>query len=552
MPPQLVIHHSRRRASGILGGARWNFGQHGAMTVLVVVAVVLHCCTAVRRADGLLEHDEAISLLAAAGKSQRINALYEAMDGLQLYRAGDLRDLLRPTPDVTTVDVVRSLGKQDIHPPMYFLVLHGLSGLWADHPACLRMIGSLLFLVTAWVANRWIWPAASPAAKWLGAAWLLTTPAMMDVATELRQYAAVYLAVVISIAALVLLWEESKPVRHTVLLLTLAPVLLLWLQWGTVVWVAVGFLTAVAQLAVTRFRRWKVLLGAALAALLLLAPLLFWSRHALISLEGPAPVPLDNAVAGALLPLSGSLANSWIATPWTWNPSSASLAAAILVLTISLLLIWRQAKGADLAIWSGGVAWGVAWAILLARGLIPSHAVEPKQLAPLLLMPVCLLVRASAAAHRKPIRWCSTAVLTVMLISLWVRAGLLLSDDKDAALVGALRNAETMLVDAPRRGYLLPLTDKMGPESQVVIVSPAVAAARWEQLASLLPGDRLLLAEIDTRTGEQRSPEARMLFERLSRLYRQAVPLRKGPRRTVTEFRHRLAANPVEREETDG
>ena len=63
------------------------------MAALIVTAFAVHWWTARSRAADLLEHDEAISLLDAAGKSQRIDALYDGMTDLQILPAALGEDL---------------------------------------------------------------------------------------------------------------------------------------------------------------------------------------------------------------------------------------------------------------------------------------------------------------------------------------------------------------------------------------------------------------------------------------------------------------------------
>lgn len=509
------------------------------MTVLVAGALLLHWGVAERKSAGLLDHDEAITLLAAAGKSDRADALYlEMRDGPLVRRAKDLQELLRPSMEVTTVDVARSLSRRDIHPPLYFLILHGLSRLGVQSEVLWRLFGGLMLFIAAWAANRWIWPEASGLAKWLGTAWLLLTPAMVNIATELRQYALVYLGVVLSIAALLGLWEERKPVRHTLMLLALAPVILLWAQFGTIVWVAVCF-SAVAMHTAARFRsRWKLAAGPVAAALLFLAPLLLRAPRIVAASRRPAAEPAADLYGGLVRPLSTGLVESWCWLPWTWRETVAPAVVVAVVIVGMAAMLWRRRRSADWLLLSAGVAWGAAWLMVLVLGRVPPHAVEPKQLAPLTLVPVCLLVRAASRAEGRWFCGITVAALVVSVGSLSWGVRQMLGPPRGAALLTALGEADCLMANAPKRGYLLPLAARMRPDALVIVASPQAALDQWPRTAEWLPRERLLLAEMGTYD-RRREVGAEQLAERLGRMYREVRVLREGPRRTVTEFNSR-------------
>jgi len=509
------------------------------MTALVAGAVLLHWTVAQRRSTSLLNHDEAISLLASAGKSQRIDSLYEEMlVGPVVRSAGEFQNLLRPTSETKAVDVVRSLSQQDIHPPLYFLIIHALARLGLDSESLLRLAGSAMLLIATWAANRWIWPEAWGPARWLGTAWLLLTPAMVNIATEIRQYALVYLGVVIGIAALLMLWEGRKPARHTLMLLALSPVILLWTQLGTVVWVALGLVLLIAHTAANFRERWKLAAGSVTVALVLLAPLVLWASRAYAVQGRPASGPLTDMYAGAVQPLCVGLTETWCWLPWVWRETAVPPAAVLLISAGMAAVAWRRGRRADWMILVAGVAWGAAWLVLLAAGRVPPHAVEPKQLAPLALMPVCLIVRSAARAERRWVRGLMTALLAVSVGGLCLRTPRMLEESRDAALLTALAEADGLITDAPKRGYLLPLTERMRRDAVVIVASPQVALAQWPRVAERLPNDRLLAVEMGMYDG-RREVGAEQLSERLTTMYRDVQVLRQGPKRTVTEFNGR-------------
>ena len=292
----------------------------------------------------------------------------------------------------------RSLSQRDIHPPLYFIILHGLGALGIQRLELLRLFGTLMFVVSAWIAHRWIWPDASPVGKWLGTAWLLITPEMLNIATELRQYSLVYLGVMISIAALIAWWQQATPVRHALMLLALAPVVLLYAQFGTIVWVAFGLIAALLPLLAGQARRWKLLSCSIAGAIVVLLPLLLWGFQISRTRGDTTHFPLKDIYGQAFQPLCRGLTDSWCLVPWGWRSTVLPPIIALLFLAAAGWLAWQRRWQIDRVLWLAASAWGVTWLLLLAYGRIPSHAIEPKQLAPLTLIPICLLVRTTTAA----------------------------------------------------------------------------------------------------------------------------------------------------------
>ena len=512
---------------------------------MLAVVVAIHVCLAVERSTNLLEHDEAISLLVAAGKSDRIQGLYADLDRLTIRPAGELQDLLRPAHNTSTGDVIRSLSHNDIHPPLYFLILHGLATLAPDQHPAFRLFGTLLFLIAAWLAMRWIWPGAAPVARLLGLAWLLATPVMIEIATELRQYALVYLGIALSLAALIALWEERKPARHTVMLLALAPVVLLWTQYGTLVWIAAAFLVALAHLLSSKWRRWPILAVAVLLSAVLIAPVLIWGQGTFYTHAAPTS---GMAIGSAASAIARGLTEAWCSLPWAWKNSPAPPIMAVLMFVLTAVLAWRHGRAVDRALWCAAVGWCALWMILLAAGRIPPHAVEAKHLAPLVLVSVSLVVRAASEGRPLRVRRTAITVLAISLASHVLGIWQLFAQPTDARLATALRSADCLVIDTPKRGYALPLIAEMKPDAAVAIGGADVTLECWEALEARLPEDRLVLAEIDSCREGKRNPLSQEVFDRLAARYLEVVSLREGPRRTITSFRHRRAVNTERRQ----
>lgn len=510
-------------------------------TALVVTAFVLHCAQAARRSAGLLEHDEAISLLAAAGKAEQMDRLHIDPYAVDVLPARRVQDFLRPTDGASFADVFHSLARCDIHPPLYFLALHAMGRVGFDLTHAGRLFGTLVLILGAWCANRWIWPQAAPGVKLLAAAWLLLTPTMVDVATELRQYILVYLGLILSLAALARLWEETRPTRTTCVLLAVAPVILLWSQYGTLLWVVFGLVIAVVGAVIRRGRRWRLIAAAAVAVSTVVLPLLIWGRPERLPYV-LSPEPLTDAWHDGFLPICRAAAGAWCDIPWRWQGDLVMLAIIALVLTAALVLAWTGGNGLDRWLLLATVAWTSAWLLLLASGRLPPHAVEAKQLGPLLLCPMAVIVRAGSASRPRGIRLAVAALLAVSLLTQTPRSWRLATGSSDDRSLAALSSTECLWVDAPRRGYLLPLVEKVPPDSRVVIAGPFVVLERWEELDKLLPSEHLLYAEINGYPDQQRAPVQQAVVDRFSERYEAREVVLRGPRRTVTEFLRKRTA----------
>jgi hypothetical protein len=187
------------------------------------------------------------------------------------------------------------------------------------------------------------------------------------------------------------------------------------------------------------------------------------------------------------------------------------------------------------------VAWAFVWLLLLQGGWVPPHAVEAKHLGPLVLVPVLVIARAGSA-RSQAVRIAAAVVLAVSLLAQTPRSYRALCRSSDERLIASLRGAECLWVDTPRRGYLLPLVDKLPPDAQVVIAGPDLVRERREELDKLLPRSRLMYAEINEYPGQQRSPVQQEVVDRFSELYEAREVLKQGPRRTVTEFSRKRTA----------
>ncbi len=170
-------------------------GRRRARLALALLACVLVAAGGLRVAAGAdksgLSHDESISYLAAAchqGDYARITVLGEPPFG-RWVAASDWKALLRPDRALCLGDIGRDLAREDIHPPLYFWLLHVWAlvfgvGLWTGLSLNI-VLATLTGLALYGLARRLLGnplQAASVAGVWS------LSPAAIRVFGEARQY----------------------------------------------------------------------------------------------------------------------------------------------------------------------------------------------------------------------------------------------------------------------------------------------------------------------------------------------------------------------------
>ncbi|MFQ5501070.1 MAG: hypothetical protein ACE5EQ_02090 [Phycisphaerae bacterium] len=502
----------------------------------------LHAWTAARRGDALLGHDEAISLLAAAGKSPRIDRYYERLGTPQVMPARDVRDLLRPTGDTHLADVRASLARHDKHPPLYFATLHLLQRAGLHSRMALRLLGSAALMAGALIADRLIWPGAPIGLRLLGFLLLTIPPPWINLAVELRHYAFVFLGTILSFAAIISFAERRASLRSNVILLSLAPAILLWTHWGTALWIGLCLIAALLLLRKSPPRARRALAGSILGALVLLLPLaiLYWERLTQLAATKMQPLAVRPMLTATWEVLHGA-GTAWCSLPTHWQASHANAIALVGVWAVCGWIILRRPR-VDRILFGSGLLWLIAWTAWLAKGGIPAHAVTGKYVLPLALCPLVILMRTAAEsveADRR--RRLACVLLSVATLTHGIGIWQIGTHQPDRRLVASIRAAECVLFDQPKRGYMLPVVAKMPPEATVLISPAEGVLANWAEFASHLPEDRLLWVEIDTVFDGRRGVSARALSDQLGSLYEDRKTLRQGPHRTITEFRRRVA-----------
>lgn len=510
-----------------------------SMAVVLIGALGLHVWVAYCRSQALLEHDESISLLAAAGKSQKISELEAASKSIAITPAAEIKDWL--TPAGTKVSDVRySLAAHDRHPPLYFLILHALERLGIDSRTCLRLVGSLAIFLAAWFGSRYIWPDASTGLQCLALVWLLASPVSLWIATELRQYGIVYLGIVISIAAIVRHWQAAVGSRETIFLLTAAPAVLLWSQIASIIWVGICVLLILAPcFAKTPGAVRRVVWSLTISAVVLSPLGIRWLAQP-SGLLLATPISLGRLSERLLEPLFRSIGAAWFTHPgrfeFTLVPSilgALSFAAFGFVGLSSRSVVHRRLTTAVLG-------WLVIWCILVGAGRIPPQALMSKHLLAVIVCMFAILVREAQAGWND-----RTGRFAIVFLALSVATQplgviqLIHGKTSQAPLVAELHEADAILVTAPQRGHFLPLIDVMRPDSTVMVGASARVVQDWKRVEPFLPPDGLILAHI--RSGNSGDAIAK-LESKFNEEYSEAVPLRDEKSRNLTAYRHRRTA----------
>ena len=171
---------------------------------LLLLVCALAGSTALRVAGGAdkrgFTHDESISVLAAAchqGDYTRLTTTAQPPFG-RWVRASDWKALMRPDRALCLQEIGRDLARDDIHPPLYFWLLHGWTllfgvGLWTGLSLNVVLAG-LSALALFGLARRLLGEPLRAAA--VAAVWSFS-PAAIRVFAEARQYELVALLAVL-------------------------------------------------------------------------------------------------------------------------------------------------------------------------------------------------------------------------------------------------------------------------------------------------------------------------------------------------------------------
>jgi mannosyltransferase len=284
-----------------------------------------------------------------------------------------------------TVTAVEGAGAADVHPLLYYLLLHGWMGLTGQSPLAVRFLSVALGMLTVallWRLAAWCFDRRTGLAVGLLAA---VNPFHVAYSQEARMYALLGLAAVTTAWALLRALEAGAEERSVVCHRSFAP----W-RWWVLYAVAAAltlyahnlgpfFLLALNLLAVSR-RRWRrrllPLALADLAALVLFLPWLARVFPGQVAFVGQgywlAPPGAEEVVRAAMLPV---LTFYEPAPLWVLG---LGLFTSALLLALIALAVWRARSRAG---WFLVLCWTPILLLLLAslwrplyleRALLPS------------------------------------------------------------------------------------------------------------------------------------------------------------------------------------
>lgn len=508
--------------------------------IVAMIAAFVHVRAAQVRSSGLLDHDEAISLLAAAGKSDQALLLYgdQSADPPVVRSAAALQSLLQPTGETGFADVLVSLRDRDIHPPLYFWLLHAAQRCGVHSEMWLRLLGSMMLLLSAVIMDRGVWPQSRVVLRLLAFATLLLSPTLIATAIELRQYALLFLGISVSLAAIVRCSDSTNTPGLNAVLIGIAPSLLIWTHLGSAIWIAIwgATLLVVGGFAGPAPRK-SLVVGIPLAALLaaLLAFLLrgSWGDRVHPGFE-------VTSLASAAFHVLANAVRPLVSMPWQWQGSWIAVLPMFAAIALAIGLMVRRPTRVDLGLLAASLLWLIAWIGLLAAGKLPPHAIGTKYLLAPALALLAVLIR--SCRPETPSMTAGFVIVVAWCCLLTHLAGLpsVLRTPGDATIAAQLRDVRTVFVNDPKRGYLLPIVDKLPADAKLCIMRPLRMPS---ELASI--AEPLLVVEVKPLPGYPSSDEAERLNEFLSSQHERREVLADGPRRRLTLYRHRRSNAPA-------
>lgn len=236
-------------------------------------------------------------------------------------------------------DMLR-LTAADIHPPLYYALLHGWSGLFGLSPAALRffsLIAGLLAIPLAYLGGR---DLRNPRAGVIAAALVAINPLAIYYSQEIRMYG---LAATLSLAALWLGWRWAQPGAR--LRFGIAYTLALVAGLHTLYYFALLPLAQFIWMLASARRRFWPWLAALAAAGLLYLPWILFAGPKLLDYVAYKVVQDNDAPLGLLAYLGRHLSaflvghlEGPLAAYWPW--------ALLLLLPFALLLLRRRSEEA--------------------------------------------------------------------------------------------------------------------------------------------------------------------------------------------------------------
>ncbi len=472
------------------------------------LAVAAHAVLADGVADGrgTLWHDEAISVLAAAGSQDDYDAIRHegAAPAGRWTTASTWQDLQR-IDRIDPVTTARGLGEHDIHPPLYFWALQ-MGSVVTDGAVGAALVvnvtaAALAASIIAWLVT---WSTRRQTLGAAGAAAYLFSPAVVAASGEVRQYglAAMFAASIVAVTAR-LVAEGGQPSRQTSVALAVTVAGGLLTVHVMAVWLAVAAVVVAASVVRGTDRlRAAARIGAGVGiGLVVWAAAFPWTLDQRARLARrvpglrPAEVPeLADRWASGVADVVTMRGGDAIAARWL-------AAAAITLVALAVLRhLGRHHLGrldADPVLTASvalAVGVGALMTVLYATGQAPEHANGSRYVAPL-AAPIavgatCWLGRRRGGEVGALALVAVIAAGTLGWVSDWTAAR-----TTQRALSVEVSAAGSLVIDCPRGGYVPTVIHRAAPDASVYVADrAAITEAVDSSWASGLRSPSLLLA----------------------------------------------------------
>ena len=440
------------------------------LAIAVVAGTGLRVAAAVEKRG--LTHDEAISYLAATchqGEWAAITLEQRPPFG-ETVAATEWKRLLRPGDELCFGTIASDLGRHDIHPPLYFWLLHLAAITVGLEPWTGLGLNILLSLLTVWalfhLARRVL--ERSDAAALVAGTWF-AGPASGLVFTEARQYELLALISVLTV------WQAIRyadaptraPLRELSLLAALcAAGALTHFYFAFVALACAGLLAARLR----RAPRALLVRGVAtLAAGYALFALLHPHFHLSFGRARAQSADFDLAGVGERADAVAASVAAYLVPPDIAGGGIGVAAfAALVVATVWLMLRRRLAPGVRMVsvfAWLAGVN-----AILYLAFLSPASAMDPRHLSA--VWPFCAFVPvvaicAAPSRLQRPL----AAILAAVLLG---SGAATLLRSAAGAPAPVLATSDGVVVDNVARGILPPVIWQLDDDATVL-----AADQRW-------------------------------------------------------------------------
>lgn len=483
-------------------------------------------------------HDGSISFLAAAGQQSLWHETTHPGSEHYPYgkwaRAAHWQEFLNPDPWTNLRMIAGGLAHWDLHPPLYFWLLHyailtvGVN-VWTG--ALLNTVLDVATILVIFAAARW-WLRDSRLAALAALMWAIS-PAAVETMQEARHYS------LFGLAGIAFAWQFIRIIDSRRQVGNFDYTLLAALTCaGALTHYSFTFVAA-AALILAWLRSERALLLPLIGSMVTGAVLSLAVNPGvflILSHGGEAVSALTlPALTERVLKIGYHLFDLWGRTV----AGNVILALALLALAIAIAV--RHPRGERLGSLTRSIFGpepnpflALSLLIYLLIGLaytgflMPRHAIGPQYLAP--VWPLMAIGAIATLRHLSARRWLLPALLVFALAnSAWLVREFRADHRQYRQLVSTVREYDHLLVDQVARGAFLPLVHEMNSETMLYAAHPPDILGRVEQWEPWLldaPGRRAYVSNVfmDTKP-EDRRAILQLLRERGWQVPDEPVPL---------------------------